>query len=146
MDSIDSQLALSLVDNIEFEEKVDIENLVLPSKPMIIPKTEFTDKEEEMLENAEPLNKEINNGRNNFKLKMEKGILKLCQELDKEKSENPMMDISQTRSLKIRQFIETIGEYDEYGNQKLQEIVSLKAKVVEITEEHCYVSKCKKYE
>ena len=127
MDSIDSQLALSLVDNIEFEEKVDIETLVLPSKPSNIPKTE---------PDAKPLNREINNGKNYFKLKMEKGILKLCQELDKEKSENPMMDLSQTRSLKIRQFIETIGEYDEYGNQKLQEIVSLKAKIVEVTEEH----------
>ena len=120
MDSIDSQLALSLVDNIEFEEKVDIETLVFPSKPTNIPKTEFNDTEKEMLENAKPLNKEINNGKNYFKLKMEAGILKLCQELDKEKSENPMMDISQTRSLKIRQFFETIGEYDVYGNQKLQ--------------------------
>ena len=134
MDSIDSQLALA--DNIEFEEKVDIETLVFPSKPMNIPKTEFTDMEEEMFENAKPLNKEINNGKNYSKLKMEEGILKLCQELDKEKSENPMMDISQTRSLKIRQFVETIGEYDEYENQKLQEIVSLKAKIMEITEEH----------
>ena len=78
----------------------------------------------------------INDGKNFFKLKMKKGILKLCQELDKEKSENPMMDISQTKALKIRQFIETIGEYDEYGNQKLQDIVSLKAKIVEVTEEH----------
>ena len=84
MDSIDSQLALA--DNIEFEEKVDIETLVFPSKPM--------------------------------------------------NSENPMMDLSQKRSLKIRQSIETIGEYDECGNQKLQEIVSLKAKIVEVTEKH----------
>ena len=60
MDSIDSQLALSLVDNIEFEEKVDIETLVLPSKPTNIPKTEFNDTEKEMLENAKPLSKEIN--------------------------------------------------------------------------------------
>ena len=45
----------------------------------------------------------------------------MYEELNKEKSENARwMDISQTRSLKIRQFFETIGEYDEYGNQKLQ--------------------------
>ena len=80
---------------------------------MRVPKTEFTDTEKEMFENSKPLNKEINNRKNYFKLKMEEGILKLCQELDKEKSENPMMDIRQTRSLKIRQFVETIGEYDE---------------------------------
>ena len=72
MDSIDSHLALA--DNIEFEEKVDIETLIFPSKPMNIPKTEFNDTEKEMLENSKPLIKEINNGWNNFKLKMEKGI------------------------------------------------------------------------
>ena len=69
MDSIDSQL--DLLENTEFEEKVDIETLVLPSKPMNIPKTEFNDTEKEMLENAKPLNKEINNGKNYFKWRKE---------------------------------------------------------------------------
>ena len=42
MDSIDSQLALALVDNTEFEEKVDIKNLVFPPKSKK-PTTEFND-------------------------------------------------------------------------------------------------------
>ena len=64
---------------------------------------------------------------------MEKAISELYEELDKEKSANPMMDFNERRSLKIRQFIETIGNYDK---QMLQEIDSLKAKLVEVTEEH----------
>ena len=64
---------------------------------------------------------------------MEKAILELYEELDKEKSANPMIDLSERRSLKIRQFIETIGNHDK---QMLQEIDSLKAKLLEVTEEH----------
>jgi isopentenyl diphosphate isomerase/L-lactate dehydrogenase-like FMN-dependent dehydrogenase len=64
---------------------------------------------------------------------MEKAILELYEELDKERSANPMMDLSKRRSLKIRQFIQTIGNYD---HQMLQEIDSLKAKLLEVTEEH----------
>ena len=54
-------------------------------------------------------------------------------ELDKEKAENPMMDISQRRSPILRQFIETFGE--NY-HQISQENASLKAKIVKISEEH----------
>ena len=64
---------------------------------------------------------------------MEEAILALYEELDKEKSKNPMMDLSQRRSLKIRTFTETIGKYD---TPMLREIASLKAKLVEVTEEH----------
>ena len=64
---------------------------------------------------------------------MEKAILELYEELDKEKSKNPMMDLSQRRSLKIRQFTETIWKYD---NPMLREIALLKAKLVKVTEEH----------
>ena len=64
---------------------------------------------------------------------MEEAISELYEELDKEKCKNPMMDLSQIRSLKIRQFTETIGKYD---NPMLREIASLKAKLVEVTEEH----------
>ena len=45
-----------------------------------------------------------------------------------------MMDFNERRSLKIRQFIETFGNYND--QQMLQEIDSLKAKLVEVTEEH----------
>ena len=44
---------------------------------------------------------------------MEKAILELYEELDKEKSANPTIDLSKRRSLKIRQFIKTIGNYEK---------------------------------
>ena len=95
----------------------------------------MTMKKKYVLENAKPISKErkydslesIHDRKKHFKLEMEKHILKLFEELDKEKSENPMMDCSQRRLVKIRQLIETI----EYDNQNLHEIVSLKAKIVE---------------
>ena len=68
---------------------------------------------------------------------MEEQILELhekLQELDKEKSRNPMIDLSQKRTPIIRQFIETFGR--ENDNQMLSEIASLKAKLVEVMEEH----------
>ena len=76
-------------------------------------------------------------------IKMEEFILELngkLLQLDKEKAENPMMDLSQRRSPILRQFIETFGEnYDHI----LQENASLKAKnaslkanIVKVTEEH----------
>ena len=69
MDSIDSQL--DLVANTQFEEKVDIETLVFPSK-----EKEFYNDEKEILENAKPVNKErnsdslesIHDGKKHFKL------------------------------------------------------------------------------
>ena len=64
---------------------------------------------------------------------MEEAISELYEELDKEKSKNPMMDLSQRRSVKIKKFTETIGKYD---TPMLREIASLKAKLVEVTEEH----------
>ena len=67
---------------------------------------------------------------------MEEAILELngkLLELDKKKAENPMMDLSQIRSPILRQSIETFGE--NY-HQILQENVSLKAKIVKVTEEH----------
>ena len=69
-------------------------------------------------------------------LNMEEASLELhgkLLELDKKKAENPMIDISQRRSIILRQFIETLGE--SY-HQILQENTSLKEKIVKITEEH----------
>ena len=139
MDNVDSQFNFAAVRNIEFEEKVDLETLVLPSKSMNLSKRPLL---KELLENGKSIHEERNSaflesiydGRKHIKLKMEKDILELYEDLDKEKSENPMMDLSQSRSVKIRQFIETIGGYD---NQKMSsEIVSLKTKIAEVTEEH----------
>ena len=67
---------------------------------------------------------------------MEEAIFELNRkllELDKEKVENSMMDLSQRRSPILRQFIETFGENH---HQILQENASLKAKIVKITKEH----------
>ena len=67
-------------------------------------------------------------------IKMEEFILELngkLLELDKEKAKNPMMDLSQRRLPILRDFIETIGD-----NPMLREIASLKAKLVEVMEEH----------
>ena len=126
MESIDARSDLTMIDNIDFEEKVDIETLVLNAEPIKIPKIELVDTEK--LENTRSIDEE----RNQFKLKMEQNILKLYEELDKEKSENPMMDFRLRRSLKIRQFVEKINTYDFADDH----IVSLKEKIVEITEEH----------
>ena len=72
----------------------------------------------------------------NFKVKMEENILKLCEELDKEKSENSAMDFSQKRSLKIREFVNNIAQHDSVDHQMVTEIVSLKTRIEEITDEH----------
>ena len=67
---------------------------------------------------------------------MEEQILELygkLLELDKEKSENPTMDLSQRRAPILRQFIETFRKNDELENP---EIVSLKAKIVKLTKDH----------
>ena len=50
-----------------------------------------------------------------FKLKMEENILKLYEELDKEKSENSTVDFSLRRLLKIREFVEKV--FDERTNE-----------------------------
>mgnify|MGYP001210342705 CR=1 FL=1 len=71
-----------------------------------------------------------------FKLKMEENILRIYQELDKEKSESSSLDFSLRRSLKIRKFVEKMMEHVTVNHQMMSEIVSLKAKIVEVTEEH----------
>ena len=48
------------------------------------------------------------------KVMMEENFLKLCEELDKEKSENSTMDSSLRRSQKIRKFVENMAQYDPW--------------------------------
>ena len=132
MESSDAQSDLTMIDNIEFEEKVDIKTLVLTEEPMKIPKIEFTDNENELLENA----RSIHDEKNNFNLKMEENILKLFDELEKDKSESPVVDFSQRRSLKIRQFVERIRKHDIVDDKMLSENITLRARILEITEEH----------
>ena len=106
MENMDLQSNLSMMENVEFEEKVDIK-----------------------IESDHDVGKE-------FKLKIEENILRMYQELDKEKSENSTIDFSLRRSLKIRKFVEKMTEHDNVDHQMISEIVSLKAKIVEVTEKH----------
>ena len=96
---------LAMMENIDFEEKVDIDDLVLPSKPTEMAEIEIKDIKQEPLEDA------YHEKGNKFKQKMEENILRLFEELDKEKSEHSTMDFSLRRSLKIRQFVEKIADY-----------------------------------
>ena len=99
--------------NTEFEEKVDIDDLVLTSKPLKLTEIKSDDcikqepfEEEEKLaafESDHDIGKK-------FKLKMEENILKLYEELDAEKFKN--LDFSLKRLLKIREFVEKIAQYD----------------------------------
>ena len=92
-----------MMENIDFEEKVDIDDLVLQSKPMEMAEIETDDIKQKPLESDHVGNK--------FKLKMEENILKLYEELDKEKSEHSTMDFNVRKLLKVRQFVEKIAEY-----------------------------------
>ena len=46
------------------------------------------------------------------------------------------MNFSQRRSLKIRQFVENFAHYDSVDHQMVTEILSLKTRIKEITNEH----------
>ena len=138
MENMDLQSNLAMMEDIEFEEKVDIDDLVLPSKPTKSTEIEMDEikqepVEEEKLQSA--VESDYNVGKI-FKVKMEENILKLCEELDKEKSENSTMDFSQRRSLKIRKFVENIAQYDSVDHQMVTKIISLKRRIEEITDEH----------
>ena len=113
MENMDLQSNLAMMEDIEFEKKVDIDDLVLPSKPKESTEIEINDVKQEPLEEEKQdasLELDSDLGKE-FKLKMEENILKLCLELDKEKSENSATDFKLKRLLKIRQFVENISEY-----------------------------------
>ena len=50
MENLDLQSNLEMMENTEFEEKVDIDDLVLPSKPTKMAKIEINDVKEEQIE------------------------------------------------------------------------------------------------
>ena len=112
---MDFQSNLAMMEDTEFEKKVDIDDLVLPSKPMNSAKIDFNDIKQEPFEAEEGQQAAFESypdREKKFKLKMEENILELYVELDKEKSENSAMDFSLRRSLKIRQFVENIVQKD----------------------------------
>ena len=124
---MDLQSNFATVENIEFEEKVDIDALVLPS------------------ESAHDRKKQ-------YRLEIKETILKLYEELDREKCENSIVDFSQKRSLRISEVVdkldlsekvvdelglsEKIVELESANNKMSSEIISLRAKIVKINEEH----------
>ena len=131
-----------MTENIDFEEKVDIEDLVLPSEPTQLAEMEINKiidvKKEpfEVYEEQKPAAFEsVHVGKKEYKLKIEEAILKLYEELDRIKCENPTMDLSQRRSLRIREvvdkldFSEKIEELESMNNQMGSEIVFLKAEL-----------------
>jgi hypothetical protein len=127
------------MENVEFEEKVDLDTLVLASKPVRLAEIEINDIKQEPIEEEKQHTafESDHDVQKEFKLKMEENILRMYQELDKEKSEGSSLDFSLRRSLKIRKFVEKIAaEYVSVDHQMTYEIISLKAKIVEVTEEH----------
>ena len=114
MEKIDFQSNLAMMENMELEEKVDIDDLVLPSKPMKLDKIVIFAVKEEPFESEERYSTTVHeeekssafesaHERNKkYKLKMEDTILELYEQLDNEKYGNPLLDFSQRRSLRIR--------------------------------------------
>ena len=82
-----SKSNLDMLENIEFEEKVDIDDLVLPSEPMKLAEIEIKEEPVEEKEQVAALESDHDKGKKS-KLKMEESILKLYKELDKGKYEN----------------------------------------------------------
>ena len=142
---MDLQTNLATMENVDFEEKVDIDDLVLPSELIKMQEMEIVDIKQEPLEGLERSSTIVHEGekrvqkthagKKQYKLKIEETILKLYEELDREKYENPMMDFSQRRSLRIREVVdklelcEKIEELECMNNQMAVEIVSLKAEL-----------------
>ena len=113
MENLNMQSNVAMVENSEFEKKVNIDDLVLPSKLIDLAEIEIDDiKQEPIEEEKEPSIFETGHDvAVEKKLQMEGNILKLYEELDKEKSENSRTDFCLRRSLKIRQFLEKVAKY-----------------------------------
>ena len=118
---MDFQSNLALMENIEFEEKVDIDDLVFPTKPIKSAEIEINDIKQENPEEEKKYSafESHHEAGKTFKLKMEENISKLYEELDKDKYDHPTMDFSLRRSLKIRKFVE---QHEKVNNQMKSEI------------------------
>ena len=120
------------MENIEFEEKVDIDDLILPSEQMkmgdiVINEIFKVDQRKE----SQYCDLEFDN-----KLKMEEKILKLFEELDMDKSNCSTNNFFQIRLFKIRHFVHKMSCTKITDANISSEIVSLKARIVEITDKH----------
>ena len=119
MENLNMQSNAAMMENSEFEEKVNIDDLVLPSKLIDLAEIEIDDiKQEPIEEEKKPaIFESYHDVAVGKKIKMEENILKLYEELDKEKSENSIMDFSLRRSLKIRQLVEKA--FEDKSNEPL---------------------------
>ena len=136
------------MENIEFEEKVDIDDLVLASELKKLPEMEIHAVKEEPFEGSVyeeekcTASESAHDRKKQYKLEIEETILKLYEELDREKCENSTADFSQKRSLRISEVVdkldlsEKIVELESANNKMSCEIISLRAKIVKINEEH----------
>jgi hypothetical protein len=90
------------------------------------------DNKKELSENSASI-ESINDEKQQFKIRIESDILKIYEEFDKEKSENPKVDLSQKRSLRIKQLIETMQEHDNQMLGKVEaELVKTKNDLKEL--------------
>ena len=111
MENLNMQSNVAMMENSDFEEKINIDDLVLPSKLIDLAEIEIDDIKQELIDEEEkPAIFESDHEEKGKKIQLEENILKLYEELDKEKSENSTMDFSLRRSLKIRQFVEEAFE------------------------------------
>ena len=123
MKNMDFQSNLAVMEDTEFEEKVNIDDLVLPLEPTKSAEIDINHIKQEPPEEEKQqaiLESDLD-GKNKFKLKMEENILELYMELDKEKSAKSETEFSLSRSLKIRKFVEKIAQknsLERYHNFK----------------------------
>ena len=92
---------------------VDIDDLVPPSRPSKMGKMEILYvKEEPFEENRCTGFESVHDKKKQYKLKIEDTILKMYEELDRKKYENPIMDFSKRRSLRIREVVDQLEYAD----------------------------------
>ena len=119
METMNLQSNVAMMESIEFEEKVAVDSLLLPSKPIKLTKNETHDIKQEPVvdrKHHSSFESDLDVGKK-FNLKVEENDLKLYEELDKEKSVNATSDFSRIRSRMIRQFLETIAQNDSADHQ-----------------------------
>ena len=80
MENMGFQSHFKMMENTEFEEKVDIDDLVLSSKPAKMAEIEIINIMEEPLEEQHAAFESDQDIGIKFKLKMKENILKLCEE------------------------------------------------------------------
>ena len=116
------------MENIEFEEKVDIDNLVLPSESRKLPEMEILAVKEESFEGSIHEKEKCaasESAHDRKKQDIEETILKLYEELDREKYEYSIVDFSQKRSLRISEVVDELELSEKSVNNQSQGILRI---------------------